>query len=176
MSRISKTMIRRLQKKDEETFVEIYNQTKRLVFHLAYHLAADKTEVEDLVQEIFLKMLDNIYRFDFKKAKFETWFYHLAKNHIIDSNNRHSTRNKNIVLDNEVIDYTSYHPNTLLKSELTEVEKLVGSETYQILLLKDGYGLSIREIAEELNLSFSRVRRIYENGVKIVKKHYSNKK
>jgi RNA polymerase sigma-70 factor (ECF subfamily) len=50
--------------------------------------AADHAAVDDLVQDVFVKILSKMGKFR-GEASLKTWIYRLAVNHIIDVNRRH---------------------------------------------------------------------------------------
>ena len=51
--------------------------------HHIYRMVRDKTQVEDLVQEIFIKAFSSLQSYSTNYA-FSTWLYKIATNHTID--------------------------------------------------------------------------------------------
>jgi len=60
----------------EEYFPKVYN----FVFYRLLH----REHAEDVVSEIFLKVISNIGKFDPDKAAFSTWLFTIANNSVID--------------------------------------------------------------------------------------------
>jgi RNA polymerase sigma-70 factor (ECF subfamily) len=52
------------------------------------HAASDPAAVDDLVQEVFLKLLSRLHEFQ-GRSSLKTWIYRIAVNHVIDANRRH---------------------------------------------------------------------------------------
>jgi len=60
----------------EDYFSKIYNY----VFYRLLH----REQTEDIVSEVFLKVISNLNTFNSEKASFSTWIFNIAKNAIID--------------------------------------------------------------------------------------------
>ncbi|MHB1487972.1 MAG: RNA polymerase sigma factor [Acidimicrobiales bacterium] len=71
---------------------ELLQRYERRVHGCAHRMALDRDEVEDLAQEIFLRVLGSLSRFEGSSA-FATWFYRLAHNTCVD-NFRRGTRQR----------------------------------------------------------------------------------
>ncbi len=75
--------IRQAQRGDREAFGRLVDRHRRRIFSLALHLVRRKDEIEDLVQEIFLKAFLAIRGYNFQSA-FATWLRRIAVNHCYD--------------------------------------------------------------------------------------------
>ena len=75
--------IRRAQRGDSEAFGPLVQKHQQRVFSLVYHLVRRRDEVEDLVQEIFIKAFRAVRSFNFQ-ASFATWLSRIATNHCYD--------------------------------------------------------------------------------------------
>jgi RNA polymerase sigma-70 factor (ECF subfamily) len=75
--------IRQAQRGDREAFGLLVETHRRRVFSLVFHLVRRKDEIEDLVQEIFLKAFLAIRGYNFQSA-FSTWLNRIAINHCYD--------------------------------------------------------------------------------------------
>ena len=73
----------RAQRGDMQAFAILYQTFGRPCFNLALRMLGERQQAEDLVQEVFLKMMDTIgsYRGD---APFGAWLKRLAANACID--------------------------------------------------------------------------------------------
>ncbi|MHC4396637.1 MAG: RNA polymerase sigma factor [Planctomycetota bacterium] len=87
MQEVPKEIIYRCQNGSATAFAELVGRYERPLFAYVYRLnctTADR-QPEDIVQEIFLKVYQNIH--DFKQvsgACFSTWLFTIARNHCID--------------------------------------------------------------------------------------------
>ncbi len=76
-----KQLIARAQSGDFAAFTELINTHKGRVFGLVRRLIGNEQDAEDLVQETFLKAIDNIDRFR-GEAAFGTWLHTIALNQV----------------------------------------------------------------------------------------------
>ena len=71
-------MIKGLRQKSEEAFEECYYKYKDLVYYVIIKMTKNKELTEDLVQDTFIKMYQQIDKFDGKY--FKAWLLTIAKN------------------------------------------------------------------------------------------------
>src|ERR671938_1858985 len=67
----------------EAAFRELIRRYERPVFSLIYRMVRDKETAEDLAQETFIKVLNNIDRYR-PEFKFSSWLFKIANNITID--------------------------------------------------------------------------------------------
>ncbi|CAN5216741.1 sigma-70 family RNA polymerase sigma factor [soil metagenome] len=67
----------------ESAFRELVRRYERPVFSLVYRLVRDRDIAEDLAQETFVKVLNNIERYR-PEFKFSSWLFKIANNVAID--------------------------------------------------------------------------------------------
>ncbi len=143
----------------------------------------NKTHGEDLLQEIFLKVIEKRNRYD-SEQKFTTWLYSIARNHCIDylrseSYRRHSSldaplsesdKSGTVVL--EIVKSSDRgQEDKLYDKEVGElINKGINSlkqEFKEVFILKEVEGLSLKEIADitesPLGTVKSRLRYAYQN-------------
>ena len=76
-------IIERLKSKDNECFMEIINQYKRKVISLCYAYTQDYFEAEDLSQEVFIALYNNIMRFR-EECSLSTYIYKISMSKALD--------------------------------------------------------------------------------------------
>ncbi len=74
-----------------QAFIEQY---QRLVCHIVFRMVADKSDREDLCQEVFIKAYQNLASFQFK-SKVSTWLATIAYNSCIN----HLSKKKALLFD-----------------------------------------------------------------------------
>ena len=157
-----------ITKGKEKAFNELYERYSKKLFLFFYQkLYQDNNKAQDLLQDLFLKIIENGKSFDYTK-KFSSWIYSIAynmcKNEYRDNQTeknkiRHiSTENikSNYLLENIVDDNSANF--TLFKRCLNdELEKL--DEKHSLTFtLKHQDNLSIKEISEIMNCSEGTVK------------------
>lgn len=66
---------------DDQSFDTIFDRYHRQIFNFINNQVNDKESVEDLVQEVFLRVFKSARRFDPEK-KFSSWIYKIALNEV----------------------------------------------------------------------------------------------
>ncbi|MFP4053946.1 MAG: RNA polymerase sigma factor [Phycisphaerae bacterium] len=69
----------RFQQGDESAFEELVERNTRKVHALVYRFLGDPSQVDDLTQEVFLRIYRTAERYQ-PKAKFSTWLYRIVAN------------------------------------------------------------------------------------------------
>ncbi len=163
--------IRRCQNGDREAFgwlVETYHQP---IFSLVFHLVHRHDEVEDIVQEIFIKAFVAIRGYNFRSS-FRTWLSRIAVNHCYDYLRRNralrvtyfwqmgeETERRIEATAEDGPPGSLDHEDRLALADL--VDKLLArapAEDRVILALKELEGRSVEEIAEITGLKESTVK------------------
>ena len=72
-------LIREFKSGQEEAFSEILSRYKNLVLNVAYRFLRDRTEAEDVAQDVFLRIYRSARSYE-PKAKFSTWVYKITAN------------------------------------------------------------------------------------------------
>jgi len=158
-----KEIVRRVKKGDQRAFAELVERYRNQVAALAYKMTNDYDEAADIVQEVFLKTSQNIWRYD-ESRRFYTWLYRIAVNASIDYMRKHR-RHRHESLDNVVkatVDRRdnpekSYQANRLREYILAAVEKLSGKQK-SAFVLRDIEGCQIDDVANIMEMPEATVR------------------
>ena len=73
-------LVERLKRRDEAAFNELIRLYQARIFRLVFRMLGDRSEAEDLAQEVFITVFKSIdgFRGD---SKLSTWLYRVATNH-----------------------------------------------------------------------------------------------
>jgi RNA polymerase sigma-70 factor (ECF subfamily) len=146
-------------------FERLMDRYEERVFRLLSRYSRDHAEVEDLAQEVFVKVFRKLHTFQ-QDASLYTWIYRIAVNTANDHFSRHSRRQLRLVGDEEILENRSDHDvegtvTPLLDAERREVTRqIVNSlpEKYRtILVLREFEDLSYTDMAEVLGISIGTV-------------------
>jgi len=145
---------------------EIISQNQRYIFNLAFRLCSNTQDADDLTQETFLKAVENYDKFR-GEASVRTWLSRITINRFLDSKRRerpHESINLGIIPspDNDperiiVRKELQWCVQHVLIHHLSEEHKVV-------VVLRDIYGHSYREIAEVLQISEGAVKSRLHRG------------
>ncbi|MFQ5708750.1 MAG: RNA polymerase sigma factor [bacterium] len=75
----SRILIQRILGGDTQAFQAIIQDYQRLVSQIIFRMVPNKVEVEDLCQDVFMKVYQNLASFQFQ-AKLSTWIARIAYN------------------------------------------------------------------------------------------------
>jgi RNA polymerase sigma-70 factor, ECF subfamily len=144
---------------DDKAWGQLLERYGRRVFGIAYHFTLRKEDAEELSQEIFLKVFENLHRFD-GHYSFGAWIVSLARNLCIDQYRRRKREKSFVHVSDEAVLpllTASDDParNALQKERtklLFEAIAELPDELSEILILRDLDGLAYEEIAAALDL------------------------
>src|SRR6188768_3267755 len=80
MTEPERALVRRLRDRDERAFRELLDQHRDRVFNITYRMLGNRSEAEDIAQEVFITVFKTIDTFR-EESKFSTWLYRVAVNH-----------------------------------------------------------------------------------------------
>ena len=148
---------------DETAFNELYDKYFRIVYNLVYVRVKNATTADDLTSEIFLKVTQNLSRFDKTRASFSTWISRITERTCIDFF-RSQGRREEVEWDDtfsQPIDEREQPEQKFIFSEnkknlMKAVSKLSEREQ-RIIELKFWANMSNKEIGETLGLSAGNV-------------------
>jgi RNA polymerase sigma-70 factor (ECF subfamily) len=145
---------------DRPAFDELVRVTYRDTFRLALRLVADEEDARDVVQDAYLRAYKGIRRFR-GDAQFTTWLYRITANTAYTTVKRRR-RNRadalDAMLEEPVETRIEAQPEESAEqsaalARLAEAVDLLPPKLRVLVVLKDVYGLSHEEIAEELGIS-----------------------
>jgi RNA polymerase sigma-70 factor (ECF subfamily) len=155
-----KELIRRSQEGDGEAFGQLIERYKSKVFNLAYGMIGDRSEADDLAQEVFIKAFYALPKFEFR-SEFGTWLYRIAVNHVRDylRKNKHRLEELSIHELGETIpgaSGSSFEERQLADRRRTLVQtalRRLPDKYRTILALRDMQELPYEEISRILAIS-----------------------
>jgi RNA polymerase sigma-70 factor (ECF subfamily) len=154
----------------QEAFSQLMEKYRNPIHHHIYRMVRDKGQVEDLVQEIFIKAFSSLASYSSNYA-FSTWLYKIATNHTIDYLRRKKLktlsidqpmRTKDGELEYELPD-TTYRPDRYVLEDqrrelIQEAIDALPPKYYRVIVLRHQQEKSYEEIAEELDLPLGTVK------------------
>ncbi len=90
---LDQDLLAKIASRDEDAFAQLLNRHLENVRALAWRVLASHEEVDDIAQDVFLKLWKNPDSFTAGKAKFSTWLYRVTLNACIDRQRKSRTAN-----------------------------------------------------------------------------------
>ena len=156
---------------DCSAFDIIYEETKQNVYLSIYAIIKNRTVIEDLMQEVYMKVIDSL---DYFKVgtNFRAWISKIARNQTINYYNRQ--KRELIVEDTSptIINQATYNKtDSLLDASLSILE---GYER-EIFIYRIVFDLTLKEVSNIMEMPLSTVNYIYKNTLKKIKKEVVGK-
>ena len=147
---------------DRDGFATLVARYERPVFNLAFRMLGDREDARDVAQSAFLKVLENLDRFD-PRFKFFSWLYRIAMNEALDLIGRRGRQTE--LTDVHASDDDLLRDATAADLGARVRGALVGltPEHRAVLVLRHYQELSYEQIGQVLELPDATVKsRLYE--------------
>ncbi|MFN7834311.1 MAG: RNA polymerase sigma factor RpoE [Burkholderiaceae bacterium] len=168
---IDQLLVKRVQAGDKDAFKLLMGKYQQKVGRIVSRLVKDPDDVDDVVQESFIKAYRAINNFRGDSA-FYTWIYRIAinaaKNHLVAATRRASTPNDALDEDSETFDQTDTlssidTPESVLLSRqiaqtVNRCMDQLPEELKTAITLREIEGLSYEEIAKIMDCPIGTVR------------------
>lgn len=151
-------------KGNSRAFTEVYERYSRPMLNYFYKMLwQDKLKAEDFMQELFTKIIHKPHLFN-SKLKFKTWIFSIANNMCKNEYRKQEVRkgsnndlHDNIVSDDSA-DQVKKVDESIFNDRLKEELNLLSSSHREVFILRFKQGLSLKEIAEVLDVSEGTVK------------------
>jgi RNA polymerase sigma-70 factor, ECF subfamily len=156
---VSPDLLARCKRGDRQAFEELVRTTNRRVYSLAYRLVGDRGDAEDVAQEAYLRMFRGLAGFR-EEAAFETWMYRIVTNCAM-SHLRRRGRFGDVFREEDGPELPvpdRAQEIAVQRDDLARGLARLPAGQRTVLLLKDVYGLSVREIAQEVGIEEGAVK------------------
>lgn len=170
-----KDLLRRCSKGDREAFSILYLQYLQPLYQHTYLFLRCKESSEEIVQNVFVRLWEDKSRFE-KIRSFRPFIYQMTKNMVIDHIRRTQAEEKAI---NHIIRFAETGGLTsedllIYKDYLDIAQEAIDQLTEKrrtIFLMRTQQALSIDEIAADLHISRSVVKKQLYESVSRVREH-----
>ena len=173
-----KRLVDRCRKGDDEAWRELVDRFGQKVFSVAYHFTLKREDAEELTQEIFLKVFENLHRYD-GSFPLVAWLVSISRNLCIDRYRRlKRERSFRHVSDDSVLPMLTSGEDPAADALKRERTKLlfwalseIPDELAEILVLRDLEGLAYEEIGAALSLPDGTVKsRLFRARAEVARK------
>lgn len=153
-------IVKKLKTGDTEAWNMLVESFSKKVYNLALNFAGNKDDAADMTQEIFLKIYNNIDKFE-EERNFSSWVMKLSKNYCIDFWRKNKSSRQNVELDenlytNSVHDQALTPEDSLVqKNDITYLrQKLLQlpPDLRSLIIMRDIQDYSYQEISENLDI------------------------
>jgi RNA polymerase sigma-70 factor (ECF subfamily) len=166
-------LVERCLQGDDAAWEAIVNSYGRRVFNLGYRYTSRRDEAEDLTQEIFIRVYQNLKSFRAGAGTFQSWILKIGRNLIID--HYRQTRRYQQSAGTEELETMHLEdekaPNPHRAAEQSEATRFLrdglqalSPELKEAIVLRDLEGMAYQEIAELLGIPEGTVKSRINRG------------
>ena len=168
-------LIEQLQMGNPHSLDELYRRySQKLCMFLRFSLQADNPE--DIVHDVFMRVIEKGHRFNPKKASFKTWLFSIARNRCIDILRRQQkvkflSMEENINTEGKDAHLHLEDMNAEVVKAVNEcIGELQNRDEKQALVLYYSAGKVMREIGEIFGKSISMVKKLIMSAQEKIRK------
>jgi RNA polymerase sigma factor (sigma-70 family) len=78
-------LVEKLLQRDDEAFRWLYDHYSAALYGVLLKVVREEEQAQDLLQEVFVKIWNNLSQYDTKKGRLFTWMLNIARNTAIDA-------------------------------------------------------------------------------------------
>ncbi len=170
-----KRLIKQIKNKDQNAFSEIVKLYRNQVASLAFKMVNDYDEAADITQNVFVKMNNNIWRYDEKK-KFYTWLHRITVNASIDYIRKHKRHrheqidNLNNSIESKMVTPDLCYGRKKIRSFINNAADNLNEKQKSAFVLRDIKGCKIDDVANIMNMPEATVRWYLHRARTLIKK------
>jgi len=167
-------VLRRVARGDQAALAELIRRHQGRLYRVAYRLLRDPQEAEDVLQEVFLKVLEHAHRFE-PHASVRAWLHRITANHCLNLLRRRHPQQSLDQDDAPVPAAAGATPLEALEERdlsrrLEQLLDTLPENQRRALVLKRFAGLSYQEIGEEMGLTPQAVDGLLKRARQFLKK------
>ena len=152
----------------------IYENYRQKVFSYILSKVQNKDLAEDLCQDVFLKIYEKSDTFDETKASLSTWIYTITRNTLTDyyrtkkvTSEIPETFQSGQCVEDEAV-------NDEMLERLTEALSRMDERMRDVIIFRYYDGKTLREIADNMGISYAYVKVIQNKAFDFLKKYLGN--
>jgi RNA polymerase sigma-70 factor (ECF subfamily) len=165
-------LVKAIQAGDGSAFELLVSRYDRKLFRIAYNIVHNTEDAQDIVQDTFIKVFQNMGRFQ-AQSKFSTWLYRIVVNQSLME--MRTKRGKPVPVELSLngdeeegrlpIDFSDWRPNpeeqyteSQLRELLTRLLQELRPALRVVFIMHDIEGQPLQEVADALDLTLSAVK------------------
>ena len=150
---------------NSEKFNDIYYETKKIVYLSIYSILGNSSEIEDIMQETYMKMIESLDSYKLG-TNFKAWISSIARNLSI---NEYNKKKRLFEVDESTMDSISYSydNNSLINRSLSLLNN--DTDMKQIFVYRIIFNMGFRDISNIMNIPKSTIHDLYKKMINIIK-------
>jgi RNA polymerase sigma-70 factor, ECF subfamily len=162
------TLLHQARALDQDALAQIHDRYYTAVFRYIDYRVQDTQTVEDLTSEVFIRFLKAIRDRHAPQNTIQGWLIGVAKNVLKEYYRRNRRDNWSILADEQVGSGPSPAEVTdtnLMNEQLREAMKALTEEQQQVLALRFGFEMPIKQVSKEMQKSEGAIKMLQARAV-----------
>jgi len=157
-------------------FGQIMNKYHNEIFSFVFNMLGNYEDTEDLLQEIFIKVYNNLSKYKPDKSSFRTWLYRISSNHTINylKSSRYKKHSRNELDTSLLKDESNIEEELIKENQIKEIihimKKKLSDKHQKILILHYFSGLTVKEISHTLEIPEKTIYKALKSSIEKIKK------
>ena len=170
------SVVRRAKQRDPEALTQLYEENFDKIYRYVVLKIGERTEAEDITQQVFLSALKSISSFKYKGVPFSAWLYRIAHNQIVDYL-RKRTKRATAPLDERMKD-SNPAPELVAErnmdiEQLAEATKKLTRAQQEVVSLRFTGELPVAQVARIMGKSEGAIKALQHSAIVSLRKAMS---
>ncbi len=167
------SLVQRAKQRDQQAFAQLYEEHFDRIYRYVALRIGDKTEAEDMTQQVFLNALQSISSFKWKGAPFAAWLFRIAHNQVVDYFRK--KKKQAVPLLDESLVRSDGDPRLIAEHSL-DIERLLlatrrlTEAQREVVSLRFAGELSIAQVAKIMDKSQGAVKALQHSAIVALRK------
>ena len=170
------SLVRRAQQHDQDAFAQLYEEYFDKIYRYIAFKIGNKTEAEDMTQQVFLNAIKSISSFRWRGIPFSAWLFRIAHNQVVDYL-RKKAKHATTSLD-EVLVSNGNNPQLVAEQNL-DIERLLLATKQltqaqrEVISLRFASELSIAQVARVMAKNQGAIKALQHSAIVALRKTLS---
>jgi RNA polymerase sigma-70 factor (ECF subfamily) len=165
--RDEESLIRRAQQRDQVALTQLYEENFDRIYRYCAIKIGDRTEAEDMTQQVFLNAIKSLPSYKFKGMPFSSWLYRIAHNQVVD-HLRKKAKHATVPIDEMVPAKDDPREEAEVKLQIEELalaaKKLTAAQR-EVISLRFAAELSVAEVARAMGKSEGAIKALQHSAI-----------
>jgi len=154
-----------------QAVASLYDDHINQVYRYALARLGNVHDAEDVAEEIFLKMLNGLPGYQWRKVPFAAWLMRIAHNEVINFTRRNGRRSLDTELPEELVDRGGNNDpaetteRLMALEDLRKAVALLPEAQREVIILRFASGLSVADTARTLSKNENNVKVLQHKGM-----------
>ncbi len=167
-----------LKQGSRDAFNYLYRNYSAVLYGIIHRVIHDEATSQDVLQEVFVKIWNNVANYDASKGRIYTWMLNIARNASIDKlRSKGEIMKGKIQTGEDIVFNTQNSKSTEQLTDAIGLREVVGMlkpDYYAIVDLAYFKGYTLDEISKTLDVPLGTVKTRMRAAMQQLRQHYSN--